>query len=821
MDKLRWPARLYVAAVSLTAVGLILLLNVVPVGLPSRVPPLMAWIFVGLMGAAWLFPLPLSLKRKLYLDTCVLTAAILLFHPAVAMLIAGAGTAIAHVIRREDWVQGTFNSAQIMLQAAAGGLILASGTGGAARPLFEDSMQVVLVVVASGVIFLVDNLAVSTIVGLESGYSLPQFWYRTIFSADRSQFLGQLAQVGLGVTGAVLIEEASWTLPLLILPAIGIYSLLDRNIQLRGQAEIARKASDHNLADAQRIAHVGSWEWDLLTDKVVWSDEAYRIAGLVPNSFVPTHQPFLFAVHPEDQGVVEQAVGNAVHDGGAFSVEHRLRRPDGTERTVHQQGEVVLDDRGRTIRIVGTIQDITERKVLEAKLVQQAFHDALTLLPNRAAFLNRLGHALDEASKGGGKVAVLFLDLDRFKLINDSIGHEAGDQALVAIAQRLLASVRAGDTVARFGGDEFMILLDRADRDTALEVAERIFAVLRRPFCLTGHETFIGASIGIATSADNLSRASDVLRAADTALYRAKLQNRKAAVVFQPEMHAQAVARLELETALQAAVERGELQLYYQPEVELSTGRIVGVEALVRWERPGHGLVVPDEFIPIAEETGLIVPIGQWVLAEACRQIQAERLHRSSKAPVVSVNLSARQLQQPDLVDHVKRTLRRTGLPAHLLKLEVTERVLIEDLDASGHILQSLKALGVRLAIDDFGAGYSSLGYLRRLAVDSLKIDRSFIEDMGHSKADGAIVEAISSLAHAIGMNVTAEGIETSEQLSRVLTAGCDQAQGYYFAEPLPLDKLDHLLTSRIPYDLIQNAMLGTSAELEVTPVPQ
>ncbi len=818
MNELRWPARLYVGGVFLTAVGLVLLLRLLPVGPPSRVPGVIAWVFTGLMAAAWLFPLPLSLKRKLYLDTCILVAAILLFQPAVAMLIAGAGTALAHAIRREDWVQAVFNSSQTMLQAAVGGLIFAAGNGSAARSLFDNPEQAALVVVASGAMFLADNLAVATIVGLESNSSLPRVWQRTIFAADRSQYLGQVAQVGLGVSGAVLIENASWTLPLLILPAFGIYSLLERNVHLRQQAETALKASDHNLADAQRIAHLGSWEWDLLTEKVVWSDETFRIAGFVPNSFAPTYRDFLLSVHPEDRRVVEQAVGSAVREGGPFSVEHRVQRPDGTVRTLHQQGEVVCDDQGRKIRLVGTVQDITDRKVLEAKLIQQAFHDALTLLPNRAVFLNRLGHALEDAPGRGSKVAVLFLDLDRFKIINDSIGHEAGDQALVAVAQRLLASVRAGDTVARFGGDEFMILLDDADRNMAMEVAERIFAVLQSPFCLMGHETFIGASLGIAMSTDGLNRASDLLRAADTALYRAKLEGRRSAVVFQPEMHAQAIARLELETALQPAVERGELQLYYQPEVELSTGRIVGVEALIRWERPGHGLVAPDEFIPIAEETGLIVPIGQWVLAEACRQIQVKHRHRPGAAPVVSVNLSARQLQQPGLVEQLRCTLQRTGLPAHLLKLEVTERVLVEDLEASGHLLQSLKALGVQLAIDDFGAGYSSLGYLRRLAVDTLKIDRSFVEDMGQSETDGAIVEAITSLAHAIGMNVTAEGIETSEQLSRVLAAGCDHAQGYYFAEPLPLDKLDHLLTSRFPYALIQDALMGSATEPAVPP---
>lgn len=815
MNELRWPAKLYIAAVSLAAAGLTALSILLPVGAPDRVPTGLAWMFGGLMTAAWLFPLPLSYKRKLYLDTCVLIAAILLFQPVVAMLIAGGGTALSHLIRRQDGVQAAFNSAQIMLQAGLGGLIVATGVIDADRSLFAGPEQAMILVVASTVIFLVDNILVSTMVGLDSELALLPHWYQTILSANRVQYLSHLAQVSLGVIAAILSDAYPWTLPLLFLPAVAIYRLLEHNVRLRGQAEAALLASDHNLADAQRIARLGSWEWDLVTDTVRWSAEAYRIAGVDPHDFVPAGRAGLLPVHPEDRAMVAQAVEGALQEGRAFSVEHRLPRPDGSERVVHLQGEVVVDDQTASRRVVGTVQDITERKALEAQLAHQAFHDALTLLPNRAAILNRLGRALEETQQGHGEVAVLFLDLDRFKVINDSLNHEAGDQALIEVAQRLLRCVGPADMVARFGGDEFIVLLAGANTRAAKAAAERISMALRAPLCLLGHETFLSASIGIAVSADGLTRAGDLLQAADTALYRAKEEGRGTSAVFQPNMHQQAVARLEMEIALQPAVERGEFQLSYQPEVELATGQIVSVEALVRWERPSYGLVVPDEFIPLAEETGLILSIGEWVLTEACRQIQVGVANHLDPKLIVSVNLSALQLRQPDIAHQVERALQRTGLPPHRLKLEVTEKVLVEDLDTTANALAALKSLGVRLAIDDFGAGYSSIGYLRRLAVDTLKIDRSVVEGMGSNPKDQAIVEAITSLAHTIGMEVTAEGIETSDQLTRVLALDCDIAQGYYFSPPLPFEELSPILTSTLPFDLIQDAR----AELRRSPL--
>ncbi len=479
--------------------------------------------------------------------------------------------------------------------------------------------------------------------------------------------------------------------------------------------------------------------------------------------------------------------------GGTSQAELRLRHRDGSWRWFDVVGTNLLAN-PNVGGVVINSRDVTERKAFEARLARQAFYDPVTALPNRALFIDRLDRALEEERRGGGAVGVLFLDLDRFKVINDSLGHEAGDRALVIVGERLGACLRPGDTVARFGGDEFTVLLEGCDVAEAARIADRVQAVLRSPVQLTGHEVLLGASVGIAVSAPGLDRPGDLLRAADTALYQAKAAGRSTWVAFEPSMHAEAIARLELEAALQSAIERRELRLAYQPEVDLATGRVLAVEALVRWHRDGQRPLLPDAFVPLAEETGLIVPIGQWAVAEACRQAQVWQA-RGLKATPVSVNLSVQECWQDGLVDYIERVLRETALPPHLLRLEITERALNEDFEATETTLRDLRSLGVRLAIDDFGTGYSSLSSLRRLPVDTLKINRTFVVGVGDEATDRAIVEAITSLAHALGMEVAAEGIETPEQLAHARAAGCDRGQGYYFAEPRPSEAVDTFLS--------------------------
>jgi diguanylate cyclase (GGDEF)-like protein/PAS domain S-box-containing protein len=432
-----------------------------------------------------------------------------------------------------------------------------------------------------------------------------------------------------------------------------------------------------------------------------------------------------------------------------------------------------------------------ERKAFEDRLAHQAHHDPLTGLPNRVLFLEFLVLALARARRHRSSVAVLFLDLDRFKVVNDSLGHDAGDDLLVAMARRLKGVVRPGDTIARFGGDEFTVLCEDLSgphaRQQAIDLAERLLEAIHSPFELDGDETFLSASIGIALAGGASDRPEALLRDADAAMYRAKDRGKGRWELFDEEMRSTARQRLETENALHRALDRHEFRVFYQPVVSLSEGRCVGAEALVRWQHPDRGLVAPYEFITLAEETGLIVPLGAWVLEEACRQVaEWQKDLRADSSFVVSVNLSARQLAQPDLVTSVASALERSGADARNLCLEITESVLMDDAEGTIGSITALKSLGVKLSIDDFGTGYSSLGYLKRFPVDSVKVDQSFVDGLGSDPEDSAIVAAVVSLGHALGLTVVAEGVESAEQLEELIALGCDQAQGFFFAPPQP-----------------------------------
>jgi diguanylate cyclase (GGDEF)-like protein len=446
-------------------------------------------------------------------------------------------------------------------------------------------------------------------------------------------------------------------------------------------------------------------------------------------------------------------------------------------------------------------REVRRRQDLEAELQHQAFYDTLTGLPNRALFLDRLGHALARTRRVDEGLAVLFLDLDDFKLVNDSLGHAAGDELLRGVAQRLTASLRPGDTAARFGGDEFTVLLEQvADATEAAAIAERLRVALAVPLSVAGRSLVAGVSVGLAGSfvGEDAATASALLQAADLALYQAKAAGKGQLVVFDDSMQRRATARLELVHALRQAVAHEDFVVYYQPQIDTASGQLVGVEALVRWQHPERGLVEPVDFIGLAEETGLILPLGLWVLRMACRQAQSWRAQNDGRPLLLSVNLSPMQVRQPDLVAEVAAILAETGLPADALCLEITESVLLEDAEATTRTLQALRALGVHLAIDDFGTGYASLSYLQRFPVETVKIDRSFIAALGESAGGMAIVEAVTALAHQLGLAVVAEGIETAAQSALVEQVGCDQSQGFYVAHPLPAEELVRLFASSL-----------------------
>jgi diguanylate cyclase (GGDEF)-like protein/PAS domain S-box-containing protein len=516
-------------------------------------------------------------------------------------------------------------------------------------------------------------------------------------------------------------------------------------------------------------------------------------------------EAWLGRLHPDDRPAVEQRL--QAHREGVlphFESEHRIRHRDGSYVWVLARGLAVRDDTGVCYRMAGSQSDITERKRTEQQLVHDAFHDGLTGLPNRALFLDRLSQAIRVAAKRrDAGFAVLFLDLDRFKVINDSLGHLVGDRLLVEMARRLETCVRPEDTVARLGGDEFALLLDDlVDPSMALRVAERSQREAARSWSIDGHEGVTTVSIGIALSESGYEKPEDVLRDADIAMYRAKGLGKARHAVFDTEMHARSMAVLELEMDLRRAIDRRELSVYYQPIVSLVDGCLQGFEALVRWHHPERGLILPEEFVPLAEETGLIVPIGDIVLASVARELASWRRLYPEFPVHVTVNLSARQLAQTELVSEIARTLAEADLESPMLRFEITETALMEDHDAMARTLTQLRELDVRVYLDDFGTGYSSLSYLQRLPIDFLKIDRSFVQSLGEESGDGAMVRAIVTLARHLEMDVVAEGVETDYQATVLREIGCQQAQGFLFSPPLPCEHAVELVAGRHRYSL-------------------
>lgn len=706
---------------------------------------------------------------------------------------------------------------------------------------------------------------------------------------------------------------------------IGFRGLV-RDITARIEMEENLKEKERRLAEAQRTAHLGSWEWDVVENRVTWSEELYRIFGLAPHEFEGTFEAYLSYVHPEDREAVSQLIGQAVQDKLFPHHDTRIIRPDGVERTIYTTAVVHVDENGNPIKMTGIAQDITERKQAEADLQKNvsllrstfeatadgilavdlndniigsnkkfgemlglpeefihsrdskevidhflgllkdpegfakvikrsleypdeisfctleltdgrvyerytqpqvsdgksvgrvmsfrditerkraeeqlrhdAFHDGLTGLANRALFMDHLRMTIERSkSQHANSYAVLFLDFDRFKVVNDSLGHAQGDKLLKQIGQRLQTCMRTGDLLARLGGDEFVILLSELlESGDALRVAERIQDKLKSPFELAGREVFISTSIGIALNASGTSHAEEMLRDADIAMYRAKAKGKAQYQVFDLAMHEHASQKLQLETEMRHALERGEFELHYQPIIELETNKLDGFEALVRWRHPIRGMVSPMEFIPMAEETGLILPLGKWILHESCRQLREwqEGIPSASNL-TVSVNLSCKQFLQSNLAEQVAEQLEASGLDPHYLKLEITESQIMENTEMAVAIINRLRDLGIKLSLDDFGTGYSSLSYLHRLPIDYLKIDRSFVSRMVESKENGEIVSTIIKLAQNLKMQVVAEGIETADQLAQLNQLNCEYGQGYFFSKPLEAQAAGHLIGS-------------------------
>nr|CRH04952.1 putative diguanylate cyclase (GGDEF) /phosphodiesterase (EAL), with bacterial extracellular solute-binding domain and PAS sensor domains [Candidatus Magnetococcus massalia] len=687
---------------------------------------------------------------------------------------------------------------------------------------------------------------------------------------------------------------------------------LKAEIMRRHVTELNLKRSKESLDKAQAIAHIGNWDWDIEHGSLAWSDEIYRIFGLSPQAFAATYEAFLESIHPDDRHLVKDAVAAALEDPNAeYEVEHRVVHPNGEERIVREIGHVLRNQHGQPIYMRGTVQDVTDFRSTEEKLIlsklvienaseailitdhqgqiidvnpayeqvtgysadevigknpnitqsgrhdasfyktmwqtirqtgkwegeiwdrrkngevfpkwltintinnrrgkishymgiftdisrqksteqtleKLAFYDPLTSLPNRALFRDRLNHEMSLTSRTGGALSIFFIDLDRFKYVNDTFGHDVGDELLIEVSNRTVHCLRKSDTVCRLGGDEFTVILpDPGTAESVAQVARTIIESLQKPFQLKGHEVFIGASIGIAmfpTDGDNF----EVLtKNADLAMYQAKEAGRGTSRFYTPEMNKKSELRLMLEADLRKALELKQFTLFYQPKIEVGSNSVAGMEALIRWIHPKKGMVSPVDFIPLAEETGLIIPLGAWILETACAQAKAW-LDATGRELRVAVNLSAKQFQDPDLLENIQATLARTGLPVRLLELEITESVVMDDVESAIETIDAFKALGLYISIDDFGTGYSSLSYLKRFPLHSLKIDQSFVRDLTVDSDDAAIVESIISMAKAMGLAVIAEGVETDEQLGFLEQKKCGHIQGFFFSKPLPAEE--------------------------------
>ena len=704
---------------------------------------------------------------------------------AACVGLAGASLLAGLFARRAMW-KTAFNASQYALSLAGAGAVLSGVLSLQGRSLEPFQPGVLPAVFLAGFVFFVlNNTLVATAIALAQG--------RSVIEANLEGFGFQAATAAAVVSLApavyVLIQWSPLVLPVLAIPLVALYQ--------GGRAATEKiRSEDRFQAMAQNAAELVAIvdERGIVT---YVSQSAQATIGRPEDEVLGSH--ILTLIDREDRPRAEALLSEILqYPGKVATSDLLLLHGSGASR----QFELVWNNLLSNASVKGIVvngRDVTERKALEDELAHQAFHDPLTSLANRALFRNRVEHALARSARDKGPVAVMFLDLDNFKTINDSLGHAAGDLVLFEVARRLRECLRPGDTAARLGGDEFGILLEPETVHDMRAVAERILASLVPAFSVQQKEVVIRASIGIAVSGGPDESAEEILRNADVAMYAAKAHGKSRYEVFEPRMHASAVERLELEADLQRALEEGDLFLEFQPIVALSDGRIVGAEALARWRHQRRGMVSPAEFIPVAEDSGLIVPLGRFVLAEGCRQAKRWLAERPDDPVSVSVNVSATELQRADFVGHVAAVIMETNVDPRLIVLEITESMLMQNTEELLRRLLDLKALGVRLAMDDFGTGYSSLSYLKRFPMDVLKIDRSFVQGLATGPEDSALARAIVQIGRTLRMTTVAEGIESGEQVMRLRSLGCEFGQGHFLAPPQPAEGVTELLRSRAP----------------------
>ena len=716
--------------------------------------------------------------------------------PAVTGIAAFVGVFLARAIDREPpWYKRLFNAALFALSGVCASYVFFALEGDPTADRTTQAAPAALLAMFTG--WAVNHALVAGVIAIDYGRSLRQIWDEKIrwfiphyLALGISSYAMAMGYLALGPTGAAIF----------MLPVATLWFVVKQYTErTRRDAEELQHANVALARSEERFRSLVQNAPGLIA--VVNSHGTVTFMNPPGVMEVASHagadpSKFSSIVHPDDRERVEASIGRAMeHPDGDHSLDMKIRDADGEWRD-YEAVVTNLFSNSSVRGIVVNARDVTERTELENQLRHEAFHDPLTNLPNRALFMDRLRAALELETDAGGRVAVLFLDLDRFKVVNDSLGHNVGDELLVALAGRLRETAGEGPTVARFGGDEFVILLPNVhSEDDVTELAQRILDSLRHPVKLLGHNTSVTASVGISISNPNRRQPRELLRSADVALFHAKELGRGRYQLFDETLDRYSVERLELEAELRQAVELDQLILEYQPEIDLASGRIIGVEALVRWDHPQRGRIPPGDFIALAEETGEIVGIGKWVLGEACRQAAAWKSVLPGNTPfTMSINLSANEFMEAGLVWEVLRTLRETGLDATSLRMEITESVLLHDSPFMNEVFLDLKQLGISIAIDDFGTGYSSLSYLRKLPADVLKIDRTFVADVDTDPREAAVVQSVVAVADALGVRVVAEGIERPEQLDYLTAIGCDSGQGFYFSRPVAPEAIEEML---------------------------
>ena len=804
------PISASVFVIAIVAIGVVVLVRQGPHSIthPTEFVVLLA---ASVLASSLRLRLPLGTSASnLSISYSVDFAALLLIGREMTMLVAGASAGAQSVFgtnRRNPTFRILFNAAALVLTVQAAGMTFTHFGG---RPGELDFQSIAKPLVASALAYyLVNTFIVATAVGLASRQRVWTVWQTNFLWTAPSYFVG----AGAAAAGAVLWTTSQWwLLPLAAAPVYLTFRsyrmYVDRIasekrhkeevLRLHGDTVSALEAarrSEQRYALAAAGSNDGLWDWDIPANTLYCSDRWKMMIGLSADANVSTHEQWLDYAHEEDRPTLVEAL-HAHLDGerAHFEHEYRVRHVRGEIRWVLCRGIAVRDDAGRPVRMAGSLTDITEQRLIRDSLAQAARHDPLTNLPNRTLFSELLQRAIARGARSSAhQYAVLFIDLDGFKLVNDSLGHIIGDRFLVAIAQRLQSQLRPGDSLARLGGDEFAVLAENfSTPEDVCAVAERLQAALAEPFRIAGHELFGSASIGIVVGGAQYRAVDAVLRDADIAMYRAKSAGRGGYEMFDPDMHAAALARLTQETELRRAVERKEFSVFYQPIVELATSRIIGLEALLRWRRQDGHIDSPAEFIAIAEETGLIIPLTSHVLVEACQQVAAWQ-QMFGRPLHLSVNVPSKLFMRSSFVDEVETVLSRSGLRPHSLQIEITEGLLMNHSDVVEQNFDRLHRIGVAVHLDDFGTGYSSLSYLQRYPVDALKLDRSFVARMGTHEND-VVGGAIVKLARELGMGIIAEGVETVAHAEQLNALDCPHAQGFLFSEPLTASAVVPLL---------------------------